>query len=159
MLDREQEIAKEALKTGDKVCTCDSSLEHCSPVQLSAYAPATSIDGSAAAQVSRGITDKDGRTATDATRARTFPAVHLHCYSMSLLRKAVRDPKLTHLQVASIEFTQIQATVMKGLEMGNDVLKELHKEVSLERVERLMDKTRDGVEYQRVRLSVSPLHS
>ena len=61
--------------------------------------------------------------------------------------------------MASIEFTQIQATVMKGLEMGNDVLKELHKEVSLERVERLMDKTRDGVEYQRVRLAVSPLHS
>ena len=26
VLDREQEIAKEALKTGDKVCTCASSL-------------------------------------------------------------------------------------------------------------------------------------
>lgn len=44
--------------------------------------------------------------------------------------------------------------------MGNDVLKELHKEVSLERVERLMDKTRDGVEYQRVRRSEAyPLHA
>lgn len=39
---------------------------------------------------------------------------------------------------------------MHGLQIGNDVLKELHREVSLERVEKLMDKTRDGVEYQRV---------
>jgi hypothetical protein len=39
---------------------------------------------------------------------------------------------------------------MHGLEMGNDVLKQLHKEMSLERVERLMDQTREGVEYQQV---------
>lgn len=57
------------------------------------------------------------------------------------------------MQVSSIEFTQIQATVMHGLEMGNDVLKQLHKEVSLEKVERLMDKTAEGVEYQRVSLT------
>jgi hypothetical protein len=59
-------------------------------------------------------------------------------------------PALILLQVSSIEFTQIQATVMHGLEMGNDVLKQLHKEMSLERVERLMDQTREGVEYQQV---------
>jgi charged multivesicular body protein 6 len=39
---------------------------------------------------------------------------------------------------------------MKGLEMGNEVLKQLHKEVSLEKVERLMDQTKEGVAYQRV---------
>lgn len=53
-------------------------------------------------------------------------------------------------QVSSIEFTQIQATVMKGLEMGNEVLTQLHKEMSLEKVERLMDQTKEGVAYQRV---------
>lgn len=42
--------------------------------------------------------------------------------------------------------------------MGNDVLKELHREMSLDRVERLMDNTRDGVEYQRVSASLSRLH-
>jgi hypothetical protein len=53
--------------------------------------------------------------------------------------------------VSTIEFTQIQATVMHGLSVGNEVLKQLHQEMSLEKVERLMDQTREGVEYQRVR--------
>jgi charged multivesicular body protein 6 len=39
---------------------------------------------------------------------------------------------------------------MHGLELGNEVLKQLHKEVSLEKVDKLMDETREGVEYQRV---------
>ena len=39
---------------------------------------------------------------------------------------------------------------MKGLEMGNEVLTQLHKEMSLEKVERLMDQTKEGVAYQRV---------
>lgn len=71
-------------------------------------------------------------------------------YQEQLLSKT--DAQLQTLQelVSSIEFTQIQATVMKGLEMGNEVLKQLHKEVSLEKVEKLMDQTREGVEYQRV---------
>jgi hypothetical protein len=54
------------------------------------------------------------------------------------------------IQVSTIEFTQIQATVMHGLSIGNDVLKQLHQEMSLEKVEKLMDQTREGVEYQRV---------
>jgi charged multivesicular body protein 6 len=53
-------------------------------------------------------------------------------------------------QVSTIEFTQIQATVMQGLSMGNEVLKQLHQEMSLEKVEKLMDQTKEGVEYQRV---------
>jgi charged multivesicular body protein 6 len=71
-------------------------------------------------------------------------------YQEQLLSKT--DAQLQTLQelVSSIEFTQIQATVMKGLEMGNEVLKQLHREVSLEKVEKLMDQTREGVEYQRV---------
>ena len=34
--------------------------------------------------------------------------------------------------------------------MGNEVLKQLHQEMSLEKVEKLMDQTKEGVEYQRV---------
>lgn len=51
--------------------------------------------------------------------------------------------------MTTIEFTQIQATVVHGLEQGNSVLKQLQKEMSLERVEKLMDETREGVEYQK----------
>lgn len=42
---------------------------------------------------------------------------------------------------------------MHGLSMGNDVLKQLHSEMSMDKVERLMDQTREGVEYQKVRIS------
>ena len=39
---------------------------------------------------------------------------------------------------------------MHGLQMGNEVLKQLHAEMSIEKVEKLMDQTREGIEYQRV---------
>jgi len=45
---------------------------------------------------------------------------------------------------------------MHGLSVGNEVLKQLHQEMSLDKVEKLMDQTREGVEYQRVSLPVSP---
>ena len=43
---------------------------------------------------------------------------------------------------------------MHGLSMGNDVLKQLHSEMSLDKVEKLMDQTREGVEYQKVCLAL-----
>ncbi|ODN81812.1 hypothetical protein L202_02176 [Cryptococcus amylolentus CBS 6039] len=99
VLDREQEIAREALKAGNK------------------------------------------------TRALT--ALRQKKYQEQLLAKT--DTQLMALQelVATIEFTQIQNTVLHGLEMGANVLKELHKEMSIERVDKLMDQTREGIDYQR----------
>ncbi|KAK4687059.1 charged multivesicular body protein 6, partial [Tremellales sp. Uapishka_1] len=99
VLDREQEIAKEALAAGNK------------------------------------------------TRALT--ALRQRKYQEQLLART--DTQLQTLQelVSTIEFTQIQTTVLHGLSIGNDVLKQLHSEMSLDKVERLMDQTRDGVEYQR----------
>lgn len=38
--------------------------------------------------------------------------------------------------------------------MGNEVLKQLQKEVSLERVEKLMDETREGIAHQQVRITL-----
>ena len=58
-------------------------------------------------------------------------------------------PPLTLLQVSSIEFSQIQAAVVHGLEQGSSVLKQLQQEVSLERVEKLMDSSAEAVAYQR----------
>lgn len=40
---------------------------------------------------------------------------------------------------------------MEGLSNGNAVLKEIHNEMSLEDVERLMDDTADAIAYQNVR--------
>jgi charged multivesicular body protein 6 len=44
---------------------------------------------------------------------------------------------------------------MHGLSMGNEVLKQLHQEMSLEKVEKLMDQTKEGVEYQRVSRAIT----
>jgi hypothetical protein len=44
---------------------------------------------------------------------------------------------------------------MHGLSVGNEVLKQLHAEMSLDKVEGLMDQTREGVERQRVRCHLS----
>ncbi|KAK1925786.1 Snf7-domain-containing protein [Papiliotrema laurentii] len=85
----------------------------------------------------------------DGNKRRALTALRQRKYQESLLSKT--DAQLQTLQelVSSIEFTQIQATVMHGLSMGNEVLKQLHKEVSLDKVDRLMDETREGIEYQR----------
>lgn len=39
---------------------------------------------------------------------------------------------------------------MEGLKQGNDVLKEIHKETSIEAVEKLMDDTAEAIAYQNV---------
>ncbi|WVN85146.1 uncharacterized protein L203_100289 [Cryptococcus depauperatus CBS 7841] len=82
-------------------------------------------------------------------KARALTALRQRKYQEQLLTKT--DSQLMTLQelISTIEFTQIQNTVLHGLKIGADVLKELHKEISLERVDRLMDQTREGIEYQR----------
>ncbi|BEJ15568.1 hypothetical protein CspHIS471_0501730 [Cutaneotrichosporon sp. HIS471] len=99
VLDREREIAKEALAKGDK------------------------------------------RRALLALRQRKYQ-------EQTLVRT---DQQLATLQdlVSSIEFTQIQAAVVHGLEQGSAALKTLQAEVNLDRVERIMDESREGIEYQR----------
>jgi hypothetical protein len=42
--------------------------------------------------------------------------------------------------------------VLHGLKQGNDVLKEIHKELNVESVEKLLEETAEAREYQRVRL-------
>lgn len=44
---------------------------------------------------------------------------------------------------------------MFGLQQGNNVLKELHKEMTVENVEKLMGETADAVAYQQVSSSMS----
>ena len=45
----------------------------------------------------------------------------------------------------------MEVSVLHGLKQGNEVLKEIHREMSLESVERLMEETHEAREYQRVR--------
>lgn len=69
-------------------------------------------------------------------------------YQESLLAKT--DGQLDNIEqlVGSLEFAQIEAKVVEGLKAGNESLKQLHRLTSLEDVERIMDETREAVEYQ-----------
>nr|XP_054763239.1 charged multivesicular body protein 6-like [Lytechinus pictus] len=69
-------------------------------------------------------------------------------YQESLLTKT--DNQLDNLEkmTSEIEFAQIEHQVIDGLKVGNDCLKKMHQMMSLEDVEKIMDETREGVEYQ-----------
>jgi charged multivesicular body protein 6 len=56
------------------------------------------------------------------------------------------------LQVSTIEFSMVEMSVLHGLKQGNDVLKEIHREMNVEAVEKLMEETAEAREYQRVRV-------
>jgi hypothetical protein len=42
---------------------------------------------------------------------------------------------------------------MHGLQQGNKVLSEIHKEMSIENVEKLMSETQEAIAYQNVRIT------
>ncbi|XP_053392779.1 charged multivesicular body protein 6-B-like [Mercenaria mercenaria] len=50
--------------------------------------------------------------------------------------------------VHDLEFAQIEAQVVKGLQAGNESLKKLHEMFSIETVEKIMEETREAAEYQ-----------
>lgn len=54
-------------------------------------------------------------------------------------------------QVSSIEFSLVEKDIVFGLQQGNSVLKEIHKEMNLDKVEQLMSDTAEGIVYQNVR--------
>ncbi|XP_022091393.1 charged multivesicular body protein 6-A-like isoform X1 [Acanthaster planci] len=70
-------------------------------------------------------------------------------YQEQVLTKT--DNQLSNLEhlVQEIEFAQIEARVVEGLKTGNECLKKMHQMMSLEDVERIMEETQEGIEYQR----------
>ncbi|KAK0208128.1 Snf7 family [Desarmillaria ectypa] len=80
---------------------------------------------------------------------RAIVALRRRKYQQSLLLKT--DGQLENLEqlVSSIEFSLIEVSVVHGLKQGNDVLKEIHKELNVERVEKLLEESHEAREYQR----------
>ncbi|ORY74850.1 Snf7 family [Protomyces lactucae-debilis] len=78
-------------------------------------------------------------------------------YQEGLLEKT--DQQLATLEqlTSSIEFALVEKDVLYGLQQGNQVLRAINKEMSIERVEKLMDETADAVAYQQVRLTLHGL--
>ncbi|KAF8560256.1 hypothetical protein OG21DRAFT_1518824 [Imleria badia] len=80
---------------------------------------------------------------------RALIALRRRIYQQSLLLRT--DEQLVALEqlVSTIEFSLVEVSVLHGLKQGNEVLKEIHREMSLESVERLMEETHEAREYQR----------
>ncbi|GAA6057224.1 hypothetical protein JCM3770_003271 [Rhodotorula araucariae] len=79
---------------------------------------------------------------------RALIALRQKKYQETLLSQT--DSQLETLQklVQSIEFSLVEKDVLFGLKQGNEVLKQLNKEMDLATVEKLMDDTREGIAYQ-----------
>ncbi|KAI8369340.1 Snf7 family [Radiomyces spectabilis] len=69
-------------------------------------------------------------------------------YQEQLLEKTEEQLMTLEGMTQSIEYALVEKQVLEGLKHGNDVLKEIHKEMSVEDVERIMDDTADAIAYQ-----------
>ncbi|CAO1617261.1 unnamed protein product [Jaminaea pallidilutea] len=82
-------------------------------------------------------------------KQRALSALRRAKYQRSMLDKTDGQLRTLEELVSNIEFSQIQASVYHGLEQGNAVLKEIHKELNPESVDRLMEQTSEAQAYQR----------
>ena len=65
------------------------------------------------------------------------------------LRSGLLSTSNAH-QVSTIEFSLVEVSVVHGLKQGNEVLREIQKELRIENVEKLMQETYEAQQYQRV---------
>lgn len=70
-------------------------------------------------------------------------------YQSTLLSQTDRQLSTLEELTSSIEFALVEQDVLFGLRQGNAVLKQIHKEMTLESVEKLMEETAEGVRYQK----------
>ncbi|EJT97801.1 hypothetical protein DACRYDRAFT_71462 [Dacryopinax primogenitus] len=99
------------------------------------------------------VLDAEKRVALEALaqgrKDRALIALRRRKYQEQLLGKTDQQLETLEQLVSSVEFSLVQKDVMFGLQQGNTVLKEIHKEMSLEQVEKLMEDTAEAVAYQR----------
>ncbi|KAH8102519.1 Snf7-domain-containing protein [Cristinia sonorae] len=101
----------------------------------------------------QGILDREHEIAKQhlavGQKDRAIFALRKRKYQESLLAKT--DGQLENLEklVSTIEFSLVEVSIMHGLQQGNEVLKEIHKEMNIEAVEKLLEETAEAREYQR----------
>uniref|UniRef100_H3B7E9 Charged multivesicular body protein 6 n=1 Tax=Latimeria chalumnae TaxID=7897 RepID=H3B7E9_LATCH len=73
-------------------------------------------------------------------------------YQEQLLDKTENQISNLERMTQDIEFAQIETKVIEGLKVGNECLKKMHEAnqvMSIEEVERIMEETQEGIEYQK----------
>lgn len=80
---------------------------------------------------------------------RAVIALRRRKYQQGLLLKT--DVQLENLEqlVSTIEFSLVELSVIHGLQQGNEVLKEIHKEMNIETVEKLLEESQEARDYQK----------
>ncbi|XP_054160211.1 charged multivesicular body protein 6-like [Oppia nitens] len=70
-------------------------------------------------------------------------------YMETILEKT--DNQLINLEklVSDIEFKQIETKIIDGLQTGNEALKQLHQILSIEKIEDILEETKEGIEKQK----------
>jgi len=66
-----------------------------------------------------------------------------------MIDRALKRLEAIERMVHDLEFADIEQRVIEGLKQGNESLRTMHRLLSVEDVEKIMDETRDAVEYQR----------
>ncbi|XP_006454623.1 hypothetical protein AGABI2DRAFT_60661 [Agaricus bisporus var. bisporus H97] len=69
-------------------------------------------------------------------------------YQESMLVRTDKQMENLEQLVSTIEFSLVEVSVLHGLKQGNEVLKEIHREMDLEKVEKLLEETQEAREYQ-----------
>ncbi|KAI0094957.1 Snf7 family [Irpex rosettiformis] len=101
----------------------------------------------------QGILDREHDIAKQQLAAgqkdRALLALRRRKYQEGLLAKT--DAQLENLEqlVSTIEFSLVEVSVLHGLQQGNEVLKEIHKEMNVDSVEKLLEETAEAQAYQR----------
>ncbi|KAI7866940.1 Snf7-domain-containing protein [Mucor mucedo] len=85
---------------------------------------------------------------TQGNKKKALLALKKKKYQVQLLDKT--DQQLMNLEelTHSIEYALVEKEILEGLKSGNAVLNEIHKETSVEAVEKLMDDTAEAIAYQ-----------
>ena len=73
-------------------------------------------------------------------------------YTEKILDKT--DTELFNIEslITDIEFKRVEESVIKGIQIGNETLKQLNAVFSIEQIESILEETEEGVAKQQVRM-------
>ncbi|KAJ3252481.1 hypothetical protein HK103_001550 [Boothiomyces macroporosus] len=69
-------------------------------------------------------------------------------YQEQLLEKTGNQLMTIEQLTQSIEYALVEQDILNRLQLGNTVLEQIHQEMSIEKVEKIMDDTADAIQYQ-----------
>jgi len=70
-------------------------------------------------------------------------------YQEQLLTKSENQLSTLQEMIDSVEFSQMEQKVFESLKAGNEVLKEIHSQMSIDEIDQLMEDTQEAVAYQK----------